>query len=114
MALGNAFQPGILAQTTLSVTASSGFTLIPPTTGGTGQWAQGGECLEITNVGPAVVFLEFCGGGNPIVTATVANSYAVLAGQCKIVSMHPGDNGVSAIGSAAGPTVVYVTRGNGI
>lgn len=109
-----AFQPGILAQTTLSVTNSSAFTVIPPTTGGTGQWAQGGEAVEITNAGTNTVFMEFCGGQNGIVAATVANSYAVAAGQCKVVSMHPGDTGVSAIASVAGPTVVFVTRGNGI
>jgi len=114
MALGNPFIPGILAQTTCSVTNTSQFFSIPPTTGGTGQNASGGECIELSNVGPAVVFIESCGGSNGIVAATVANSYPILSGQCKIIGMHPGDTGISAIGSAAGPTVFYVTRGNGV
>src|SRR5271154_3155783 len=114
MALGNPFIPGILAQTTCSVTASSTFFPIPATTGGTGPFASGGECIEVSNVGPATIFIESCGGPNGTVAATVANSYAILSGQCKIIGMHNGDTGISAIGSAAGPTTLFVTRGNGV
>lgn len=114
MSLGNAFQPGILAQTTVSVGAASAFTVIPSTTGGTGQFASGGESVEVWNSGTLAVFVEFCGGGNPTIAATVANSYPVGPGQVKVVAMHPGDSGVSCIGAGAGPTTVYFTRGNGI
>jgi len=114
MSLGNAFQPGQLAQTTCSVTASSQFFTIPAGTTTGGMANAGGENIELSNVGPAVVFIETCGGSNGIVAATVANSYPILSGQCKVIAMRPGDTGISAIGSAAGPTVFYVTRGNGI
>jgi hypothetical protein len=113
MSLQNTFTPGVLAQTTCSVNASSQFFAIPATNGGTGQFAQGGDSIELYNAGPAIVFYESCGGSNGIIAATVANSAVVGVGQCKINGMHPGDTGVSIIGASAGPSTVYVTRGSG-
>lgn len=96
------FQPGNQSQTTCSVTAASQFFLC----GGNGY------AVEVWNAGSNTVFIETtsAGTGN---SATVANSYPVGPGQCKVIQMHPQDTGITAIASVAGPTTLFVTRGNG-
>lgn len=116
MALGNPFQPSQLGTIAVSVGVASSFTAIPPTTGGNQPAAFGGECLELqsptSNTG--IIFVESCGGGNPQIAATVANSYPVLPGQSKVISVTlTGDGGIAAISTVAAQTL-YVSRGNGI
>ena len=100
--LGNAFQPATLGQVTISVAATSSFTAVP----------GNGDCLQIYNSGTTVlVFIESCGGSNGVTAATVAGSYCVPPGANVVIARHPGDTGISAIGSAAGPTNLYVSAG---
>jgi hypothetical protein len=58
------------------------------------------------------VFFETSAGG--VAVATVGNSTPVLAGQQRIFRRGMGDDTISIIGSAAGPTSVVITVGNGI
>jgi hypothetical protein len=99
----DAFQPGDLAQTTCAVTAASAFFAIP----------GNGECLELYNVGPNICFIETAQGASDA-AATVANSYPVGVGQCKIIRRVSGDIGIMAIAAAAGTATLYVTAGNGV
>lgn len=95
------FQPGTLAQTTCSVTAASQYFAVP----------GNGYSLELYNSGTNIVFIETTTANGT--AATVANSYPVGPGQCKGIMRHPGDTGITAIAAVAGPTVLYVTAGNG-
>ena len=51
---------------------------------------------------------------SPLFKEGTEASYPVLPGQCKIIRIKPGDQVISTIGAAAGPTTVFVARGNGI
>src|SRR5208282_5945443 len=103
--LGNAFQPATLGQTTISVGATSSFTTVP----------GNGDVLMLFNAGASglLIFIESCGGSNGITAATVAGSFCIppLAAYPVMIARHPGDTGISAIASAAGPTNLYVSVG---
>jgi hypothetical protein len=108
----DAFLPSNLASVTISVGAAATSTLLPVgTVPGLNPWRSGGEFLEVNNAGAVDVFIETSDGS---VVATVAASYPVRAGQCKIIRRAQGDRFISAIGAAAGPTNLIVTVGNGI
>jgi hypothetical protein len=111
----DAFMPAIAGSVTISVGAVSSTTTIPSGTRSTTFPAKaGGEMLELNNTSASVdVFVEVCNAAQ-IVAATVAASYPVRAGQCKIIKRAPGDDRITAIGAAAGPTNLIVSVGNGI
>lgn len=94
------FQPANNATTVISATSTSGFTQCP----------GDGECVELYNAGPNIVFINTAALG---VTATVTTSYPVAVGQCKTIKMHMGDTGINAVCAAAGTATLYVSRGNG-
>ena len=75
----------------------------------------GGQYLLITNLGAAggvTIFFETSPGGSA--TAAVATSTPVAGGQSKVFRRGMSDDTISIIASAAGPTNVVVTVGNGI
>ena len=117
----DAFLPSNLATITLSVAAAVQHAALPVgTISPINNWRVGGEYLEVQNTGGVNVFMETGPGGEVggvqtcNVVATVAASYPVLPGQCKVIRRAPGDTHMSIIGAAAGPTVVFVTAGNGV
>jgi len=101
--LGNAFQPAVLGQTTCSVVGTSTFFPVP----------GNGDCFIVYNSSTTVIcFIESTGGSNGVTAATVAGSMAIAPGLTSpVLARHPGDTGISAIGSAAGPTNLYVSVG---
>lgn len=89
----------------IAVGAASATTLIP------GQ----GEFLSLTNqaaAGGVIIFVETCQKPNAV-AAVVATSLPVLPATTRIIRRKPGDDSISTIGSAAGPTNLSVTPGNG-
>jgi hypothetical protein len=110
----DAFLPTLAGSVTIAVGAASTTTTIP--TGTVDQFNParlGGEFLELNNTGAVDVFVELCAAGQ-IVPATVAASYPVRVGQCKIVRRSPGNDRITTIGAAAGPTNLIVSVGNGV
>lgn len=111
----DAFLPTNLGSVTIPVGAAASSTLIPrgaiPTTD---LRKGGGEYLYLQNTaapGGAVIFVEFSQAGSTV--ATVANSFPIQAGQGIIVRRGMGDDTISAIASAAGPTNLIVSVGVG-
>ena len=90
------------------------------------NWRAGGEYLEISNRGTTNVYVETSPGMDtgaaavPSVVAVVPvagvsnGGYWIGPGQCKIIRRAPGDSHLSAIGDAAGPSVICISLGNGI
>lgn len=109
------FKPAHLQTIAISVTGSSQLVLIPGS----------GTTIEVCNPSSSVtVFVETCPAAGTIIpdpsTAIVpivgtAGSYPILPGQSKKITRHIANNEtyLSVIGSAAGPTVIYVTPGLG-
>lgn len=89
--------------TTLSVTNSSQQAAV-----------KAGQCVEVNNPSSTVtLFLEHdAAENNP--TANTTTSYPVLPGHCKIFRMPDGATKLAYIGSAAGPTTMYITNGEGV
>jgi hypothetical protein len=112
----DSFLPSNLGSVTIAVGAAASATAIPK--GSIPQvdlQKQGGQFLTLTNqgaVGGVTIFVETSPGGS--VVATVAQSYPVLGGQRVVIRRGMGDDTISAIGSAAGPTNLIVSVGNGI
>jgi hypothetical protein len=94
------FQPAPGGSTTCAVTTSDAFFAIP----------GDGECLELNNLTTGVVYIESDG----ITPATVANSYPIAQGQCKVIKRWRGAGtpGIRAIAAVAGNLIVSV--GNGL
>jgi len=112
----DSFLPTNLGSVTIAVGAAASATVIPR-----GQVPQtdlrkaGGEYLTLNNlgaVGGPTIFVETSPGGS--VVATVANSYPIQGGQRVVIRRGSGDDTISAIASAAGPTNLVVSVGNGI
>ena len=99
------FHPGN-PSTTISVTGS------PTATALTGGGAPTRQTVELQNAGSLWVFVDF--GTSSGVTTAVATGYPVGPGQSKLVTIPAGYTHIAAIGSAAGPTTLYVTVGMGI
>lgn len=75
---------------------------------------KAGQCIEVNNPSTTVtLFLEHDAAQNAP-TANTTTSYPVLPGQCKIFRMPDGATKLAYIGSAAGPTTMYITNGEGI
>lgn len=115
--------PFLAAQTAtvaLSVTASSVRAALsqPPDGGGASYGAAGYQQYQIYNSGSVAVFVNF-GGAAVVATLPVAGGaigdYQVAPGATVVVSVKGGAaiTNVAAIGAGAGPSVVYVTPGNG-
>ena len=110
----DAFLPSLAASVTIAVGAASTTTTLPiVAASAVTSFRQGGEYLELNNTGTVDVFIETCSSSS-VIPATVAASYPVRAGQCKIIRRAPGDNVITTIGAAAGPTNLIVSVGNGI
>ena len=112
--LVDAFKPSYQGTVTCSVTAASQ----------TFKLDDQGECLLVQNTSAAVTI--FCETGTSSVVAAVASGFPVLPGATRVIrrksaadsnqmSANPGlpDNYIAIIGSAAGPTNVYVSSGAG-
>jgi len=95
------FQPAAAGSTTCSVGVADAFFAIP----------GNGECLELNNLGTATIFVETDG----VTISTVANSYPIQPGHCKIVKRlpNPGTPGIRAISTVAAQSLI-VSVGNGI
>jgi hypothetical protein len=98
----DAFLPAPGKTVTISVGAAATETLLP----------TGGEFLEYNNSGTTTVFVET--GKAPLTAATVAVSYPILAGHCKIVRRDQLSDRISTIGAVAGPVSLFVTAGTGV
>jgi hypothetical protein len=78
----------------------------------------GGGTLEIVNT--SATLYVFCIAGTGAQTAAIPASGAVGAGWCvppmgtKRVRISPNFDTFAAIGSGAGPTAVFISRGDGI
>lgn len=113
-----AFLPSTLATVVIGVTAAASATRLPigtPNQGGP-SWRQGGEYIRVTNMAAALgpnIFFETFNAAQPI-AATTTTSTVVTPGQTAIFRRAPGDDFISAIADAAGPTNFIVTVGNGI
>jgi hypothetical protein len=112
----DSFLPANNGSVTVAVGAAASATAIP---GGVkpaiDTMKTGGQYLLITNlgaIGGVTVFFETSPGGSAV--ATVANSTPVPGGTSRIFRRGMGDDTISLIASAAGPTNVVVTVGNGI
>lgn len=99
----DAFMPTVSGTQTVSVGATSTQTAA----------LAAGSLVEINNAGVLTVFVEQDPvNNNPV--ASVSSSYPVLAGQSKIFRRMTGVTKLALIGSAAGPTTVYVSTGEGV
>ena len=112
----DSFLPTNLGSVTIAVGAAASSTVIPAgTKSQTDAKRSGGEYLTLNNtgaVGGPIIFVETSQGGATV--ATVAGSYPIQGGQMVIIRRSPGDEVISAIASAAGPTNLIVSVGNGI
>jgi hypothetical protein len=99
------FQPGNLSTIAISVTNSAAFTVVP----------GNGGAFELWNSDPTnAVFVEATNGTiTAVVPTSTAGSYPIGAGQRVVIQARPGDTGLSCIASVAGPTNLFVARGNG-
>lgn len=75
----------------------------------------GGQALDIFNSGATQVFFNY-NTDNSLATATTADggwSFMIGAGQRKVFDIPSGITNFACIGSAAGPSSVYVAEGEG-
>src|SRR5690242_728936 len=98
-----AFTPDPAATVNLGVTASTGRVLVRTTT------KLPRHCRIYNSSATVIVFVE---SGGSTVTASTSTSMPIPPGEVEVISLL-GDY-VAAIGSAAGPTTVYFTPGEGI
>ena len=100
----DAFQFAKAGTVTLSVTDSSQKV----------TFSKSGQNIEFNNPSSTVtLFVEHSvADNNP--TANTTTSYPVLPGHCKIIRMPDGATTLAYIGSAAGPTTMYVSQGDGV
>lgn len=96
-----AFEPVPGGTVTLSVTASSG----------NKQWNAGNLSRHCRIYNPSTTVTVFVEFGDSAVAATTTTSAPVGPGQTQVFAS--GQPYVAAIGSAAGPTTVYFTPGEG-
>lgn len=112
----DAFLATPLGSATLGVTAVAQTVLLPKgTPSQIDTLKAGGADVVMTNTGAAggvIIFVELFNSQQPVV-ATVANSFPLLGGQSRVFRRGQGDDSVSAIGSAAGPTNLVVSIGTG-
>jgi len=113
----DSFLAANLGSSTLAVTAAAQTLAIPRgNVPQTDLLKSGGMDLLITNTaaaGGVIIYVEVYSSANPVV-ATVAGSMPVLPGTQRIVRRGSGDDTISAIGSAAGPTNLVITVGTGL
>ena len=95
------FIPAVAKTVTITVSNTAATSALP----------TGGADLEYNNQGTSTVFVEVTGGGL-VTTATVAASYPIPPGQCKIVGRPDGATQISTISAIAGQTF-YVSAGVG-
>ena len=109
----DAFLPTLAGSVTIPVGVASSTTTIPiGTPGQQNPQRSGGEYLELNNTGTAAIFIEICTPAQ-IIAATVAASYPILAGHCKIVRRAEACTIITAISGSAGQSLI-VSVGNGI
>ncbi len=95
----------------LSVTASNSQATTP-----TG-FKQGGTACRIYNSGSTAVCVVFGVGAQTAVlpvAGTPSAGYVIAPGAVEIVSIPANSDSFAAIGTAAGPSVIYVLRGDGL
>lgn len=120
----DAFQPSKFANVILSVTNVVQHLKLPvggSTAAANPPLAQGGEYIVVqleTGGTNATCFLETGPGSAPggVETCNIVasvTSFPVRPGQTYVIRRQPGDTHMSIIGGVAGPTVVYVSSGNG-
>jgi hypothetical protein len=104
--------PNVLGLTyVLSVTASNSQATLP-----TG-FASGGLSARIFNFGAAAVQIVFGIGAQVAVLSTAGTpqpGYVIAPNAVEVVGIPATCDSFAAIGTAAGPSVVYVTRGDGL
>lgn len=112
----DSFLPANNGSVTVSVGAAATATAIPRGAISTVDTTKnGGTDVMITNlgvVGGVTIFFETSPGGSAV--ATVANSTPVPGGTSRIFRRGMGDDTISLIASAAGPTNCIVTIGTGL
>jgi hypothetical protein len=96
------FQPAIAKTATVAAGVAAATTVLP----------TGGSCLEVQNPGSTTIFIELSDRNNVQTAATVAASYPILPGQCKIIGRPPGCSSISTISTIAAQSL-FVTAGEG-
>lgn len=80
-------------------------------------FTSGGAACRIYNAGTVAVQIVFGVGAQTAalsVPGTPAPGYIIAPGAVEIVSIPANADSFAAIGTGAGPSVVYVTRGDGL
>lgn len=109
--LSTAFSNGNNSTFALSVTAANSQATAPA------GFAQGGAAAQIYNSGANLVQIVFGVGAQVAVLPTPGAptaGYTIAPGALLVVGIPANADSFAAIGSAAGPAVVYVTRGDGV
>jgi hypothetical protein len=101
----NASAEGFVASTTASVVATAATSALPTNT-------QNSPHLQIANQGSVWCFINV--GSAAVPAATVAASYPIAPGSVVVISVNPGATSVSTIATAAGPSPLTFTRGEGM
>jgi hypothetical protein len=111
----DAFLPSNNATVVIAVGAAASITRLPSGTASTTFPARsGGDTLRITNMAAllgANIFVETSPSG--IAVATTTTSVVVRPQTDVFIRRAPGDDSISTIADAAGPTNLIVSVGNG-